>query len=100
VTTSALRRVAPTALVVVRVVMLVGASEAWRLAPSHSAPTVGWSLVSANGGPAFRPDQAQEATVVLVRTDWWPGCSPWGDLGNVTSDDSWLAPRPETPTCS
>jgi hypothetical protein len=86
-----LRRFAPVGLVVVGVVMLV-ALAAWLLAPSHSSPTVGWSLASATGGPAFRPDTAQEATIVLVTTSWWPGCSPWGDLGKSKSDSSWLTP--------
>ena len=86
-----LRRFAPVGLVVVGVLMLV-ALAAWLLVPSHSSPTVGWSLAPATGGPAFRPDTAQEATIVLVTTSWWPGCSPWGDLGQSKSDSSWLTP--------
>jgi hypothetical protein len=88
-----------TALVVVGIVLLVAAVATWWLAPFHSndrspylgpdaAGLVGWSLASGDGGPAFRPDAAQDATVVLVSAAWWPACSPW-DQG----DDSWLAPE-------
>lgn len=45
-------------------------------------------MASAGGGPAFRPDAAQEATVVLVRAAWWPACSAWDQ-----NDDSWLTPE-------
>jgi hypothetical protein len=85
------RRISPVGVAAVAVVIIV-ALAAWRLAPSHSSPTVGWSLASASGGPAFRPDTAQATTIVLIRTSWWPGCSPWGDLGKDTSDSSWLTP--------
>jgi hypothetical protein len=99
VTTPTPRRSVRTRLLVVGIVMLVVAIGAWRLAPSHSsdrlpslgpdsAGIVGWSLASAGGGSAFRPNAAQDATVVLVSAAWWPACSPW-DQG----DDSWLTPE-------
>jgi hypothetical protein len=79
--------------------MLVVAIAAWRLAPSHSserlaylgpdpAGLVGWSLASGRGRPPFRPDAAQDATVVLVSAVWWPACAPWDEGG-----DSWLTPE-------
>ena len=93
-TISKVRRFVPVALVVVGVAMLVGAFAAWRLAPSKSTDRlpdlgpgtsgmVGWSL-AAGGGPGSPPKVAPDATVLLVRTNWWPACSPWD------ANDSWL----------
>ena len=66
---------------------------AWLLVGSHSStPTVGWTLASDIGGPAEGPVTSQGATTVRLFTSWWPGCSPWGDLGQTTSDSSWLTP--------
>jgi hypothetical protein len=93
------RRSKRTGLVVVGIVLLVAAVVAWRLAPFRSndrlaylgpdpAGLVGWSLLPAGRGPAFRPNAAQDATVVLVSAAWWPACSPWEQGG-----DSWLTPE-------
>jgi hypothetical protein len=88
-----------TGLVVVGIVLLVAAVAGWRLATFYSsnrlhvlgpdaAGMVGWSLASGDGGPAFRPGAAQDATVVLLSAAWWPACAPWDQGG-----DSWLAPE-------
>jgi hypothetical protein len=87
------RRSKRTGLVVVAIVLLVAAFAIGPLSPfrssdRHGAGMVGWSLASDGGGSAFRPDAAQDATVVLVRAAWWPACGPW-DGGN----DSWLTPE-------
>jgi hypothetical protein len=84
------RRFVSARLVITGIAVLLGAFAAWRLATSHSTPTVGWTLASAPGAPAALPDAGNDTTIVLIRTDWWPGCSPWGDLGKDTNDESWL----------
>ena len=98
-TVFARRRSVRTGLVVVGIVMLVAAVATWWLAPFRSndrlaylgpdpAGLVGWSLAPL--GAPFRPDAAQDATVVRVSADWWPACPPW-DQG--AGDDSWLMPE-------
>jgi hypothetical protein len=81
-------------LVVIGVVLLIGALAAWRLAPTHPelrylgpgpSGMVGWSLDRPANGLAFRPNTADETTVVFVSADWWPACSAWENSG-----DSWL----------
>jgi hypothetical protein len=89
---SRLGRFGPFGLVAVGVVILLGLGI-WLLVGSHSSsPAVGWQLASDSGGPAFSPVTAQGTTTVFLTTSWWPGCSPWGDLGQTTSDSSWLTP--------
>jgi hypothetical protein len=78
-------------LVVLGALLLVGIVA--RGGPSSSTPTVGWTLASAPGGPAFQPEGGPNTTVILISTNWWTGCSPWGDLGKTTNDDSWLTPE-------
>ena len=91
------RRSKRTGLVVIGIVLLVAAVVAWRLAPSDSRDRlaylgpgpdgiVGWSLAPL--GDPFRPDAAQDATVVRVSAAWWPACPPWEQGG-----DAWLTPE-------
>ena len=87
------RRSKRTGLVVNGIVLLVaavaiGPLSSFRSSDRHGAGMVGWSLASDGSGSAFRPDAAQDATVVLVRAAWWPACAPWND-----GDDSWLTPE-------
>jgi hypothetical protein len=40
----------------------------------------------------WRRDEANAATVVYLRTDWWPGCHPYDEMTGTLADGSWLTP--------
>jgi len=57
---------------------------------------IGWQLANLHsiGGPRGwdSPDEAKVATVVYLRTDWWPACHPYDDETGPFANSSWLTP--------
>ena len=57
---------------------------------------IGWQLANLHsiGGPRGwdTMDEARAATVVYLRTDWWPACHPYDNETGPLADSSWLTP--------
>jgi hypothetical protein len=81
----------------VGIVLLTAAAVfgAWSLLGPKGTP-IGWQLANLHsvGGPRGWDslDEAKTATVVYLRTDWWPACHPYDDNAGPFADGSWLTP--------
>ncbi len=79
------------------IVLLTGAVVfgTWSLLGPKGTP-IRWQLANPHsvGGPRGwdTMDEAKAATVVYLRTDWWPACHPYDDETGPFADSSWLTP--------
>jgi hypothetical protein len=68
---------------------------AWSVLGPHGK-SVGWQLAKLHsvGGPRGWDslDEAKAATVVYLRTDWWPACHPYDNDTGGFANSSWLTP--------
>lgn len=68
----------------------------WSVLTPKGTP-IGWQLANLHsvGGPRGwdTMDEAKGATVVYLRTDWWPACHPYDDGTGPFADSSWLTPE-------
>jgi hypothetical protein len=79
-------------MVLLAAAVVVGA---WSFLGPKGTP-IGWQLANlhSTGGPRGWDNlaEAKAATVVYLRTDWWPGCHPYDEMTGATADSSWLTP--------
>ncbi len=79
------------------VVLLAAATVfgGWLFLAPKGTP-IGWQLANPHsvGGPRGWDtlDEAEAATVVYLRTDWWPACHPYDEMIGKVADGSWLTP--------
>jgi hypothetical protein len=91
------RRIAHPRVLRVGVICLAAALAlgAWSFLGPKGMP-VGWQLANPHsvGGPRGWDtlDEAKAATVVYLRTDWWPACHPYDEMVGTVANSSWLTP--------
>jgi hypothetical protein len=79
-------------IVLLAVTVVLGA----RIALAPKGKPIGWQLANIHsvGGPHGWDDlaAAKVATVVYLRTDWWPACHPFDEMSGNVANSSWLQP--------
>ena len=81
-----------TGIILLTVTIVFGA---WAFLAPKGKP-IGWQLANLHsvGGPRGWDDleAAKVATLVYLRTDWWPACHPYDEDSGDFANSSWLNP--------